>query len=47
MTAETPVEHLQILTQPQTAIVTFVDNVATLGIENCLLGPLERIFTTQ
>lgn len=31
----------------QTAIVTFVDNVATLGIENCLLDPLERIFTSQ
>ncbi|RAL12548.1 putative dynamin GTPase [Aspergillus homomorphus CBS 101889] len=29
------------------AIVTFVDNVATLGIENCLLAPLEEIFTTQ
>jgi hypothetical protein len=31
----------------QTAIVTFVDNVATLGIENCLLYPLQRIFTSQ
>ncbi|KAL3478142.1 P-loop containing nucleoside triphosphate hydrolase protein [Aspergillus californicus] len=30
-----------------TAIVTFVDNVATLGIENCLLDPLQRIFTSQ
>jgi hypothetical protein len=27
--------------------VTFVDNVATLGIENCLLDPLQRIFTSQ
>ncbi|GIJ92120.1 hypothetical protein Asppvi_011096 [Aspergillus pseudoviridinutans] len=31
----------------ETAIVTFVDNVATLGIENCLLDPLQRIFTSQ
>ncbi|RAK86367.1 dynamin family protein [Aspergillus costaricaensis CBS 115574] len=30
-----------------TAIVTFVDNVATLGIENCLLEPLQRILTSQ
>ncbi|KOC13674.1 dynamin family protein [Aspergillus flavus AF70] len=30
-----------------TSIVTFVDNIATLAIENCLLGPLERIFTSQ
>ncbi|KAL4923598.1 P-loop containing nucleoside triphosphate hydrolase protein [Aspergillus undulatus] len=29
------------------AIVTFVDNVATLGIENCLLEPLQRLFTSQ
>lgn len=28
------------------AIVTFIDNVATLGIENCLLDPLQRIFTS-
>ncbi|GIK05774.1 hypothetical protein Aspvir_009887 [Aspergillus viridinutans] len=31
----------------ETAIVTFVDNVATLGIENCLLDPLQHIFTSQ
>ncbi|KAH2369449.1 hypothetical protein KXW57_004350 [Aspergillus fumigatus] len=31
----------------ETAIVTFVDNVAILGIENCLLDPLQRIFTSQ
>ncbi|PIG83067.1 dynamin family protein [Aspergillus arachidicola] len=30
-----------------TSIVTFVDNIATLAIENCLLSPLERIFTSQ
>ncbi|OQD91991.1 hypothetical protein PENSOL_c046G03670 [Penicillium solitum] len=29
----------------ETAIVTFVDNVAILAIENCLLCPLEHIFT--
>ncbi|KAL4952513.1 P-loop containing nucleoside triphosphate hydrolase protein [Aspergillus filifer] len=29
------------------AILTFIDNVATLGIENCLLGPLQHIFTSQ
>ncbi|KAJ5836851.1 Dynamin GTPase [Penicillium robsamsonii] len=29
----------------ETAIVTFVDNVAILAIENCLLFPLEHIFT--
>ncbi|OGM43949.1 dynamin family protein [Aspergillus bombycis] len=29
------------------SIVTFVDNIATLGIENCLLWPLEQIFTSQ
>ncbi|KAL3467097.1 P-loop containing nucleoside triphosphate hydrolase protein [Aspergillus heterothallicus] len=29
------------------AILTFVDNVATLGIENCLLGPLQQIFSSQ
>ena len=29
----------------QTAIVTFVDNVAILAVENCLLCPLEDIFT--
>ncbi|PWY94608.1 hypothetical protein BO94DRAFT_553517 [Aspergillus sclerotioniger CBS 115572] len=28
-------------------IVTFMNNVVTLGIENCLLGPLEKIFTSQ
>ena len=27
--------------------MTFVDNVATLGIENCLLDPLQRILTSQ
>lgn len=27
--------------------MTFVDNVATLGIENCLVDPLQRIFTSQ
>ncbi|RMJ24443.1 dynamin GTPase [Aspergillus sp. HF37] len=31
----------------ETVIVTFVDNVATLGIENSLLDPLQRIFTCQ
>ncbi|KAJ5524676.1 hypothetical protein N7494_011326 [Penicillium frequentans] len=30
-----------------TAIVTFIDNVAILAIENCLLRPLEHIFTGQ
>ncbi|KAE8143529.1 P-loop containing nucleoside triphosphate hydrolase protein [Aspergillus pseudotamarii] len=30
-----------------TSIVTFVDNVATLAIENCLLSPVEHIFTSQ
>ncbi|KAE8368347.1 P-loop containing nucleoside triphosphate hydrolase protein [Aspergillus caelatus] len=30
-----------------TSIVTFVDNIATLAIENCLLGPVEHIFTSQ
>ncbi|KAL4982611.1 P-loop containing nucleoside triphosphate hydrolase protein [Aspergillus falconensis] len=30
-----------------TAILTFVDNVAILGIENCLLYPLQSIFTSQ
>ncbi|CAI7649160.1 unnamed protein product [Penicillium crustosum] len=30
-----------------TAIITFIDNVATLGIENCLLGPLGSILTSQ
>jgi cell division protein FtsB len=29
----------------QTAIVTFVDNIAILAIENCLLCPLEHILT--
>lgn len=27
--------------------MTFIDNVATLAIENCLLRPLEHIFTGQ
>lgn len=36
-----------LMTCSQTAIVTFVDNVTTLGIENCLLDPLQRIFTSQ
>lgn len=31
----------------ETAIVTFVDNVATLAIENCLLRPLDQMFTSQ
>ncbi|KAJ5992682.1 Dynamin GTPase [Penicillium sp. IBT 35674x] len=31
----------------KTAIVTFVDNIAILAIENCLLRPLESIFTGQ
>ncbi|KAJ6052707.1 hypothetical protein N7499_003843 [Penicillium canescens] len=30
-----------------TAIVTFIDNIAILAIENCLLRPLEHIFTGQ
>ncbi|CRL28200.1 Interferon-induced Mx protein [Penicillium camemberti] len=30
-----------------TALITFIDNVATLGIENCLLGPLSSILTSQ
>ncbi|KAJ5159563.1 uncharacterized protein N7482_006567 [Penicillium canariense] len=30
-----------------TAIITFIDNVATLGIENCLLCPLSGILTSQ
>lgn len=30
-----------------TAIVTFVENVAILGIENCLLYPLQSIFTSE
>ncbi|KAJ5881784.1 uncharacterized protein N7529_000456 [Penicillium soppii] len=30
-----------------TAIITFIDNVATLGIENCLLDPLSSILTSQ
>ncbi|KAK2741135.1 hypothetical protein FQN57_005736 [Myotisia sp. PD_48] len=30
-----------------TAILTFVDNVAILGVENCLLDPLQRVFTSQ
>ncbi|KAL4894306.1 P-loop containing nucleoside triphosphate hydrolase protein [Aspergillus ambiguus] len=30
-----------------TAILTFVENVAILGIENCLLYPLQQIFTSQ
>ncbi|GAD94931.1 dynamin family protein [Paecilomyces variotii No. 5] len=30
-----------------TAVVTFVDNIATLGIENCLLDPLQHMFTGQ
>ncbi|KAJ5649811.1 uncharacterized protein N7484_003534 [Penicillium longicatenatum] len=29
------------------AILTFIDNVAILAIENCLLRPLEHIFTGQ
>ncbi|KAJ5210707.1 Dynamin [Penicillium cf. griseofulvum] len=29
------------------ALLTFMDNIATLGIENCLLGPLEAVLTTQ
>ncbi|KAH8423399.1 uncharacterized protein LDX57_001158 [Aspergillus melleus] len=31
----------------ETAIVTFVDNVATLAIENCLLRPLDQMLTSQ
>lgn len=27
--------------------MTFVDNVATLAIENCLLRPLDHLFTSQ
>ncbi|KAL2832307.1 P-loop containing nucleoside triphosphate hydrolase protein [Aspergillus pseudoustus] len=29
------------------AIITFVNNVATLAIENCLIQPLQKIFTSQ
>ena len=36
-----------LISLSQTAIVTFVDNVATLGIENCLLDPIQRILTSQ
>lgn len=28
-------------------MATFIDNVAILGIENCLLDPLSRIFTSK
>ncbi|KAL3462370.1 dynamin family protein [Aspergillus heterothallicus] len=31
----------------QVAIITFVNNVATLGIENCLLRPLQGLLTSQ
>lgn len=31
----------------QIAIVIFIDNVAILAIENCLLRPLENIFSNQ
>ncbi|KAH8700275.1 P-loop containing nucleoside triphosphate hydrolase protein [Talaromyces proteolyticus] len=37
----------QMVAYYDTAIVTFVDNVVTLGIENCLLNPLKSIFTGQ
>ncbi|KAJ5994698.1 hypothetical protein N7481_001675 [Penicillium waksmanii] len=30
-----------------TAIISFIDNIAILGIENCLLCPLSGIFTSQ
>lgn len=29
------------------AIITFVNNVATLAIENCLVQPLQRMITSQ
>jgi hypothetical protein len=35
------------LNDQQNAILTSIDNVAILAIENCLLRPLEHIFTGQ
>ncbi|KAL2799003.1 hypothetical protein BJX66DRAFT_333678 [Aspergillus keveii] len=29
------------------AFITFINNVASLGIENCLLGPLQRVLSSQ
>ncbi|CAI7577529.1 unnamed protein product [Penicillium glandicola] len=29
------------------ALLIFIDNIANLGIENCLLGPLDGVLTTQ
>ncbi|PYI11708.1 hypothetical protein BO78DRAFT_443901 [Aspergillus sclerotiicarbonarius CBS 121057] len=43
--AATIVEQMQAYYS--TAIVTFVNNIVTLGIENCLLAPLKTIFTGQ
>lgn len=31
----------------KTALVTFVDNIATLAIENCLIRPLGSVFNSQ
>ncbi|KAJ5370483.1 P-loop containing nucleoside triphosphate hydrolase protein [Penicillium cataractarum] len=37
----------QMQTYYETAILVFIDNVAILAIENCLLRPLEHIFSNQ
>ncbi len=29
------------------AVITFINNVATLAIENCLVQPLQRMFTSH
>ncbi|OOQ90479.1 Dynamin family protein [Penicillium brasilianum] len=38
---------VQMQSYYETAIVIFIDNVAILAIENCLLRPLEHIFSNQ
>ncbi|KAF3385512.1 Interferon-induced GTP-binding protein Mx2 [Penicillium rolfsii] len=38
---------IQMQTYYEIAIVIFIDNVAILAIENCLLRPLEHIFSNQ
>lgn len=45
--ALTWVYFLKFADNYQAAISTFVDNVAILAIENCLLGPLAKILTIQ
>ncbi|KGO38429.1 Dynamin [Penicillium expansum] len=44
-----PISHYRVedTDKKQNALLVFVDNIAILAIENCLLAPLKAVFTTE